>query len=270
MPTLELDDVDLVYEDRGAGDPVVLVCGCGQPALSWDLGVVQGLLGAGFRVVTFDNRGVAPSSSPAAPYTIGQMVGDTLALLDHLGIERVRLAGYSMGGWVTETLCARHPQRVEAAALMGSCNVSTSWEKAIGSVELAIARSGVELPRLFYATETIRYLPNSDLQDDATMDAWLGMIGDLEVWPNPGREGQYAACMDWVLDMHRTEVWSSLTVPILVLAMEHDVDSPPARAREAAERIPGALFVEIAGASHLAPMTHAGRVASELVGFFRS
>ena len=67
MAVLELDDVRLAYEDRGDGDPVVLVCGCGQPAISWDLGIAQGLLEAGFRVVTFDNRGVAPSSSPPAP-----------------------------------------------------------------------------------------------------------------------------------------------------------------------------------------------------------
>jgi 3-oxoadipate enol-lactonase/4-carboxymuconolactone decarboxylase len=57
-------------------------------------------------------------------------------------------------------------------------------------------------------------------------------------------------------------------VPVLVLAFEHDVDSPPARAREAAAQIPGARVTEIAGASHLGPMTHATAVAAELVSFF--
>jgi 3-oxoadipate enol-lactonase len=270
VPTLELGDVTLDYKVQGEGPPVLLVCGCGQPAIAWELGVAPSLAGAGFQVVTFDNRGVAPSSSPPAPYTIDQMVGDALALLDHLGIETARLGGYSMGGWVAETICARHPDRVVAAALIGSCNESTSWEKAIGAVELDIARSGVELPPRFYATETMRYLPNSDLQEDATVDAWLEMIGDLEPWPNPGREGQYAACLDWVLDPDRVSVWPGLTMPILVLAFEHDIDSPPARARQAAARIPGARIVEIPGASHLGPMTHAGAVADELIAFFRS
>jgi pimeloyl-ACP methyl ester carboxylesterase len=59
-----------------------------------------------------------------------------------------------------------------------------------------------------------------------------------------------------------------LSVPCLVLSFEHDVDSPPARAREAAERIPGARFVEIAGASHLGVFTHAEMVADQVVGFF--
>jgi pimeloyl-ACP methyl ester carboxylesterase len=196
------------------------------------------------------------------------MVDDTVGLLDHLGIGAARLAGYSMGGWIAETMCARRPERVVAAALIGSCNVPTSWEKAITSVELSIAHSGVELPRLFYATETIRYLPNSELQDDAVVDAWLSMIGDMEVWPNPGREGQYAACMALSLDTERMKLWPDLSVPILVLGFEHDVDSPPDRARQAAAQIPGARFREIAGASHLGPMTHASAVAAELVSFF--
>jgi thioesterase CepJ len=269
MATLELEDVTLDYRVQGDGDPVVLICGCGQPAIAWGLGVAPRLAAGGFSVVTFDNRGVAPSSSPPAPYTIAEMVADTLALCDHLGIDRARFAGYSMGGWIAETICARYPARVEAAALIGSCNVSTSWEKAIGTVELDIARSGVDLPRLFYATETLRYLPNRELQDDAVVDAWLSMIGDMEVWPNPGREGQYAACMDWTLDTERVRVWPELSMPVLVLAFEHDVDSPPAHARAAAAQIPGARFVEIARASHLGPMTHADAVAAELTAFFR-
>ncbi len=269
MGRLELEDVTLDYRVTGEGPPVVLVCGCGQPAVAWELGVAPRLVEAGFEVVTFDNRGVAPSSSPPAPYSVDQMAGDTLALLDHLGIERARLAGYSMGGWIAETVCARRPERVSAAALIGSCNVSTSWERAVTAAELALARSGAELPPIFYAVETLRYLPNSELQDDATVDAWLALIGDLEVWPNPGREGQLAAAMGWILDEGRVAAWADLSVPVLVLAFEHDVDSPPARAEEAAARIPGARFSLLPGASHLAPMTHPEEVAGELVGFFR-
>ena len=75
--------------------------------------------------------------------------------------------------------------------------------------------------------------------------------------------------MAWSTDPLRTTRWHEISTPCLVLAFEHDVDSPPARARQAAARIPNAQFVEIAGASHLAPMTHAGPVADELVRFFR-
>ena len=76
------------------------------------------------------------------------MVDDTVGLLDHLGLDAVHIAGYSMGGWVAETLAYRHPERVRSAVFIGSCNVGTSWEKAITTVERDLARLDNELPPL--------------------------------------------------------------------------------------------------------------------------
>jgi pimeloyl-ACP methyl ester carboxylesterase len=268
MPELALDDVTLAYDMTGEGEPIVLVAGCSQPALAWQYSVVPALTAAGFSVLTFDNRGVAPSSSPPAPYSIDDLAADTLGLLDHLGLDSVRIAGHSMGGWVAETLAIHHPERVRGAALMGSCNVGTAWEKAITTVERDLARLDHPMPALYYATETLRYLPNRDLQDDAVVGAWLSMLENQPVWPNPGRLGQYEACLAWSNDLERTKAWPSISVPCLILAFEHDVDSPPARAREAAGTIPGSRFVEIADASHLGIFTHAGQVGAALVEFF--
>jgi pimeloyl-ACP methyl ester carboxylesterase len=270
MPEVALDDVTLAYEVTGEGEPIVLVCGCGQPAIAWHVGLAPLLTAAGYQVITFDNRGIAPSSSPPAPYSVAEMVADTLGLLDHLGLDRVHLAGHSMGGWIAEALAASHPDRVRAAALMGSCNVATEWETAITTVERDLARLDVTLPPLFYACEILRYLPNHDLQNDEIVAGWLALIGDQPPPANPGRLGQFEACLAWSLDRERTRVWPNITVPCLVLAFEHDIDSPPARAREAADRIPGARFAEIPDSSHLGIFTHADAVASVLVDFFRS
>jgi thioesterase CepJ len=152
--------------------------------------------------------------------------------------------------------------------LLGSCNPATAWEKAITTVERDLARLDYDLPPLFYATETMRYLPNHELQDDSIVETWLAFIGDQAPWPNPGKLGQYEACLQWSEDPLRTAGWAAMSVPCLVMAFEHDVDSPPARAREGAAAIPGARFVELAGMSHLAPFTHAPAVADALIGFF--
>jgi pimeloyl-ACP methyl ester carboxylesterase len=147
------------YEVIGEGKPLLLVAGCGQPAAAFRLGLAQALVMAGYQVILFDNRGVPPSSLPPAPYAVAPMAGDALGLLDHLGMsEPVRVAGHSLGGWIAETLVIEQPEPVLAAALMGSANRPTSWEKAITTVERDIATLGVELPRLYYALETIRYL----------------------------------------------------------------------------------------------------------------
>ena len=272
MPEVTIGDVTIAYDVLGepSADPVLLVAGCGQPALAWHVGVSAALAGAGYRVITFDNRGVAPSSSPPPPYSVDEMVGDALGLLDHLDVSVARVAGHSMGGWIAETIAARVPERVRAAAFLGSCNRPTSWEKAITTVERDLARLDHDLPPLFYATETMRYLANKELQDDAVVDAWLMFTADAEPWPNPGRLGQYEACLAWSTDPNHGVAWPSISVPCLVMAYEHDVDSPPARAREAAAVIPGARYVELADTSHLAPFTHGEQVGAALVEFFGS
>ncbi|MFL6239752.1 MAG: alpha/beta fold hydrolase [Actinomycetes bacterium] len=263
---VDLGDVTLDYEVVGDGDPVVLVCGAGQPAIGWRLEVAPGLNAAGFAALVFDSRGVPPSSSPPAPYSVAQLADDTLRLADHVGWDRFSVVGYSLGGWVAEELALTRPERVQAAIFVGSLNRGTAWERAITTVERDLAASDVPLPELFEAVETLRYLPNHELQDDNVVEAWLPLLaGDR--WENPGRLGQYEACLAWTLDTERTNRWPLCRVPCLVVAFEHDVDSPPARAREAASELPDATYVEIAGASHLGPFTHGTALSEAVVSF---
>jgi pimeloyl-ACP methyl ester carboxylesterase len=269
MPELEANGAVLGYDVSGEGEPLLLIAGCGQPAAAWHLSLVPALVAAGYAVATYDNRGVEPSSSPPPPYSVEGMADDALALLDHLGWDGpVRVAGHSMGGWIAETLVLDHPARVRAAALMGSANQPTAWEIALTTVERDLARLDHELPPLFYATETMRYLPTSDLQDSGIVSTWLSLIGELPPWPNPGRLGQYEAALAWSTDPARTTRWPEVQVPCLVLAFEHDTDSPPRYAREAAAAIPGCEYREVAGAGHIGIMTHASEVARLLVEFF--
>ncbi len=264
-----MGDVTLNFDITGHGEPLLLIAGCGQPALAWHLSVVPALVAAGYQVATFDNRGVAPSSSPPSPYSVEGMTADALSLLDRLGwTDPVHVAGHSLGGWIAETLVLDHPGRVRSAALMGSANKPTAWEIAITTVERDVARLDVDLPSLFYATQTLRYLPIADIQNDEVVSTWLSFTADLPVWPNPGRLGQYEAALAWSTDPSRTTRWPEIAVPCLIVAFEHDVDSPPEKARQAAGIIPGCEYQEIAGSGHLGIVTHAEEVADHLIEFF--
>jgi pimeloyl-ACP methyl ester carboxylesterase len=270
MPEVTTEGATLVYDVAGEGAPVLLVAGCGQPAVAWQLSIVPTLVAAGFQVATFDNRGVEPSSSPPAPYDVDTMTRDALAVIDAVGWDGpVHVAGHSMGGWISETMVLDYPERVRSAVLMGSANRPTAWEVAITTVERDLAKLDYDLPPLFYATETLRYLPTSDIQDSEVVSTWLSFIGDLAPWPNPGRLGQYEAALAWSTDPARTTRWDDITVPCLVLAFEHDVDSPPRYAREAAEAIPGAEYAEVAGSGHIGIVTHANAVSTLLIDFLR-
>ena len=119
---------DLAYLDRppvagGDGDPILLIHGFGSSLqVNWvGPGWVKVLTEAGYRVVAFDNRGHGQSSKTYDPadYTPEKMAGDAAALLDHLGIERAHVMGYSMGARISAFLALAEPQLVATLILGG-------------------------------------------------------------------------------------------------------------------------------------------------------
>ena len=97
-------DIEIYYEDHGAGQPVVLIHGYPLSGRAWDK-QVPALLEAGYRVITYDRRGFGQSSQPASGYDYDTFAADLNALLDHLDLRDAVLAGHSMGtGEVTRYL----------------------------------------------------------------------------------------------------------------------------------------------------------------------
>lgn len=117
----EHDGVPLHYTDEGAGEPVVLLHGfCMHADLNWRrYGIVQ-QLARRYRVIAMDLRGHGLSGKPHAPSAYGlAMVEDVRALLDHLGLERVHLVGFSTGGFMTLKFLTRYPVRLLSASATG-------------------------------------------------------------------------------------------------------------------------------------------------------
>jgi pimeloyl-ACP methyl ester carboxylesterase len=123
MPHFQHGAIDIAYLDEGAGDPIVLVHGfASTKEMNWlHPGWVSTLTRAGRRVIALDNRGHGGSAKlyDAADYDTRLMVGDVCALLDHLGISRADLMGYSMGARITAYAALMHPERMRAAILGG-------------------------------------------------------------------------------------------------------------------------------------------------------
>jgi len=114
MPLAHLGDLDLHFQRRGTGPPVVGIMGFGIDQRFWAAQIP--VLIEGNEFVSFDNRGVGRSTgSPVA--SIEQMGEDALRLLDHLEIERATFFGVSMGGAIAQRIALDHPQRVQALVL---------------------------------------------------------------------------------------------------------------------------------------------------------
>ena len=97
-------DIEIHYEDHGAGQPVVLIHGYPLSGRAWDK-QVPALLEAGYRVVTYDRRGFGQSSQPATGYDYDTFAADLSTLLEHLDLREAVLVGHSMGtGEVTRYL----------------------------------------------------------------------------------------------------------------------------------------------------------------------
>jgi pimeloyl-ACP methyl ester carboxylesterase len=119
------DALDLAYFDAGdpSGPPVLLVHGFASTAhVNWVYpGWIRTLTEAGYRTIAIDNRGHGASSKPhdSAAYDTTLMTGDARALLDHLGIARADVMGYSMGARIAAWLIRDHPERVRSAVFGG-------------------------------------------------------------------------------------------------------------------------------------------------------
>ncbi len=123
MLTFKSDGVEIAFIDEGEGDPVLLIHGfASNVATNWvGPGWVEALTEAGFRVIAYDNRGHGQSAKlyDIKDYGAPLMAEDARRLLDHLGIARADVMGYSMGARISAFLGMAHPERVRSLVFAG-------------------------------------------------------------------------------------------------------------------------------------------------------
>jgi pimeloyl-ACP methyl ester carboxylesterase len=123
MPTFDSNGVPINYIDEGSGPPIVLVHGfAASIEYNWRVpGIIDALKGDGRRVVALDCRGHGKSGKPHEPaaYADNAMANDVIALMDHLGIAKTDLQGYSMGGIISSWLLTHNGDRFNSVILSG-------------------------------------------------------------------------------------------------------------------------------------------------------
>jgi pimeloyl-ACP methyl ester carboxylesterase len=265
MPTFRRGEVELSYEDRGQGPPVVWVQGVGVAGCGW-APQVQGLSDR-FRCISFDHRGIGASSPLGGSLTIDELVEDTLALMDHLGVPRAHLVGHSMGGLIVQDVAHAARERVASLALL--CTFTRGTEAARLSPRLGWlglrTRLGTRAMRRRAFLELILAPGERQVDLDAAALRYGEVFGrDLADSP-PVVYRQLAA-----LSRHDREVQlrELSGLPTLVISGSYDPIALPIYGRLLAEAIEGARYVEMPDASHGLPLTRTEEVNQLLAEHF--
>jgi pimeloyl-ACP methyl ester carboxylesterase len=118
MPYVASNGIRLSYERAGSGEPVLMITRQGADGNVWTMYQVPALTVAGHEVITFDNRGVAPSDVPPGDYSLADLAADTIGLIEAPGVAPCRLVGTSLGACVAAELAVSRPDLVAGCVLI--------------------------------------------------------------------------------------------------------------------------------------------------------
>jgi pimeloyl-ACP methyl ester carboxylesterase len=121
MPTVQANGINIYYEERGSGEPLVLTMGLGADGSAWEDHVKT--YEKHFRCIVIDNRGAGRSDKPEGSYSTKMMAKDIAGLMEALRIEKAHVSGISMGSAIAQELALAYPEKVKSLIL------NCSWDK---------------------------------------------------------------------------------------------------------------------------------------------
>lgn len=256
--------ISLAYEDQGTGETVVFIAGRGGAGRGWHLQQVPAFLAAGYRVVTFDNRGIG-ATEDADGFTAQTMVDDTAALIESLGAGPARIVAMSMGAYIAQELMLTRPELVSSAVLMATRGRLDRTRMFFYTAEAALAESGTELPPEYHAkVRMLEGFSPKTLNDDEAVADWIAMFTMWPVKLTPGFRRQ----LDIGPGTNRLPAYRSIQQPALVLGFADDVVTPPHLGRELAEALPNGRYLQIPDAGHLGFLERPQAVNAAALEFF--
>ncbi len=269
--TCRVGDVDIAYETFGdPSDPaLLLVMGLATQMIAWHEDFCAQLAERGFHVIRFDNRDVGRSSAmrdipvptvrqlalrskKAAGYTLSDMAGDAVGLLDHLGIERAHVVGASMGGMIAQTIAIEHPGRVlSLCSIMSNTGARWSGQPKLATYRVLLGTPPKDRDKFIdHVLKMYRVIgsPGFDRNEDDLRDI---AARSYDRGRNPAGSGRQLAAI--IASGDRTSRLGSISVPTVVIHGTKDKLVSPSGGRATAKAVPGARLVKIEGMGHDLP-----------------
>ena len=257
MPTAAVNGIELHYEERGEGAPLLLIAGI--PAVATDWAPLAERLSGARRVLANDNRGSGASTVTGGPYTTTQLAADAVALLDYVGIERTDVFGMSLGGMIAQELALGWPDRVERLVL--GCT-HAGVRHAVPQPRETGRAFGMETDDWGTRMKALAPFAFAPGADPAMLERFIAKkSGDLQ--DPEGYRAQIAAVLAHDSHDRLPEVES----PTLILTGDRDQVIPAQSSRVLHERIPGSRLEVIAGTGHLFFLERPEETQRLLIGF---
>jgi 3-oxoadipate enol-lactonase len=251
-----MSEAPLPHDRAGDGPCSVLVHAFPFDRRMWKN--VMHPLARGRMVLCPDLRGFGRASTMPAPRTIEAHADDLARTLDALGIDRVAMAGLSMGGYVALAFAERHPSRLTRLALISSRAASDSAEGRAGRARSMALVSSQGVTALYESMEPRLFGPEPIPQAPDTMRA---------IAVSQGRDGVLAALVAMRDRPDRTPVWSALEIPTLCVVGRHDGMTPVSEHEQLAREAYDGACVVIEHAGHLPNVEQPERLVAALDAF---
>ena len=252
-----------VYYEHHTGDrlPVLLIHAWAMSTRVWD-STLSALQERGHEVIAFDHRGCGRSDKDFDDFSIGAIAGDGVAICDKLGLSRVAVNGWSLGGAVATEAAHRLGRR--CAGLVLTCGASPRYTQAEGfphggtaaNVRATVAAIRPDRATFFHGiSRAVCAKPVSE----AVLD-WMWSIF-MEAAPGADRSLGELATID------QRDILAALDAPLLSILGSEDVFTPPGIGEFAAATAKNGRAVRFEGCGHGPMFEEYDRYCAELLGF---
>lgn len=263
MEKVNVNRIQLAYERRGMGTPLVLLHGFPLDHHLWD--EVVPLLEDTFDVIIPDLRGFGNSTMIDAPHSMDEYASDIASLLNHLNIQKAAIVGHSMGGYVALAFARLYPERVRGLGLVSSQVLADAPDRKEGRYKSAadVSANGIgsvveAMTPKFTADERLQAYARASMERQPRA-AYIGAL--LAMAERPDSTPLLASLRDGYASQG-----GAFHFPVVVIHGDADSLIPIDRAREVKATLPQAHLVEIHGAGHM-PMMEAKEKTAEALKY---
>jgi 3-oxoadipate enol-lactonase len=260
MPTFQRDGVDIYYDVKGSGRPVMLVAGLASDNAFWLPSLDA--IAARHQVIVLDNRGAGRTTPLDAPTSIRAMADDCMALAAHLQVPKIALAGHSMGGMIVQDCAIRYPDAVDRIVLAATApfasprdnDLFATWSSLFAAVDRALW-----FRNLFYWVLSPKFF-----DDRRGVHALVQLAS---TYPYQQTPVALANQVKAIAGFDARSGLSSIRARTLLMAGTLDLLFSIEEAAAFAKSIPHASFAPIEGAAHSFPIESPKEFTQRLLDF---